>query len=128
MTITPETWRRFARYGLSIDDVQQAVAVAQGGATCRPSGIEGDRRFDIVVRLPGSRSAKTRKRLASLPSVPAAVAGGEQATYVPLQSTTPQSRWWPGSTDQARENGKASGGRHQANVRGRDLGSVSWRS
>ncbi len=38
-----------ARYGLSIDDVQQAVAVAQGGAIAGQV-FEGDRRFDIVVR------------------------------------------------------------------------------
>ena len=40
-----------ARYGLSIGEVQDLVEIAVGG---KPAGklFEGDRRFDIVVRLP----------------------------------------------------------------------------
>lgn len=40
-----------ARYGLNISDVQEVVEIAVGG---KPVGqvFEGDRRFDIVVRLP----------------------------------------------------------------------------
>src|SRR5699024_2147639 len=40
-----------ARYGLNISDVQDVIAVAMGG---RESGLvfEGDRRFDLVVRMP----------------------------------------------------------------------------
>ena len=40
-----------ARYGLNMSDVQDAVATGVGG---RESGtfFQGDRRFDIVVRLP----------------------------------------------------------------------------
>lgn len=39
-----------ARYGLSVSDVQNIVATALGG---REAGLvfEGDRRFDIMVRL-----------------------------------------------------------------------------
>ncbi|GGD64942.1 efflux RND transporter permease subunit [Aurantiacibacter arachoides] len=39
-----------ARYGLTVEDVAQSVAIALGG---RPAGLvfEGDRRFDVVVRL-----------------------------------------------------------------------------
>ena len=42
-----------ARYGLSVADVQDVIATSVGG---RASGqiFEGDRRFDIVVRLPES--------------------------------------------------------------------------
>ncbi|MCH8852924.1 MAG: CusA/CzcA family heavy metal efflux RND transporter, partial [Planctomycetes bacterium] len=40
-----------ARYGLSVEDVQEVVTIAIGG---REAGLvfEGDRRFEIVVRLP----------------------------------------------------------------------------
>jgi len=40
-----------ARYGLNVSDVQEVVEIAIGG---KPTGqvFEGDRRFDIVVRLP----------------------------------------------------------------------------
>ncbi len=40
-----------ARYGLNVADVQEVVAVAIGG---REAGLvfEGDRRFDLIVRLP----------------------------------------------------------------------------
>ena len=43
--------QKAARYGLNIGDVQEALAIATGG---REAGtmFEGDRRFDIVVRLP----------------------------------------------------------------------------
>ena len=44
---------RAARYGLSLADVQDTLAIAVGG---RAAGTyyQGDRRFDIVVRLPES--------------------------------------------------------------------------
>ena len=50
LTVTPNR-RRLARYGLSISDVQETLQIALGG---RSAGqvFEGDRRFDIVVRLP----------------------------------------------------------------------------
>ena len=39
-----------ARYGLTVEDVAQSAAIALGG---RPAGLvfQGDRRFDVVVRL-----------------------------------------------------------------------------
>jgi Cu/Ag efflux pump CusA len=40
-----------ARYGLSVSDVQNALATAVGG-TEAGAVFEGDRRFNIVVRLP----------------------------------------------------------------------------
>ena len=119
MTITPNL-EALARYGLSIDDVQQAVAVAQGGAIAGQV-FEGDRRFDIVVRLPEAQR-QNPQALASLPiPVPAAVAGGEQATYVPLHQLA-SIEVVPGPNQISRENGK----RRvvvTSNVRGRDLGS-----
>ena len=53
-TIEVETDRAaISRYGLSMADVHDAVAIAVGG---REAGLvfEGDRRFDIIVRLPES--------------------------------------------------------------------------
>ena len=43
-----------ARYGLALDDLQQTVPIAMGGLVAGQL-IEGDRRFDIVVRLPEER-------------------------------------------------------------------------
>jgi len=50
LTVIPDR-QRLALYGLSIADVQDTLQIALGG---RPAGqvFEGDRRFDIVVRLP----------------------------------------------------------------------------
>ena len=50
-----------ARYGLSVEDVTDTVAAALGG---REAGIvfEGDRRFDVVVRLAGGDPHEPRRR------------------------------------------------------------------
>src|SRR3546814_17090455 len=50
MTVTPDR-AALARYGLSVAAVQDAVSIAMGGAVAGQV-FEGDRRFDIVVRLP----------------------------------------------------------------------------
>ena len=120
MTITPDL-DALARYGLSIDDVQQAVAVAQGGAIAGQM-FEGDRRFDIVVRLPEAQR-QNPQALASLPiPVPAGEAGKVgQAAHVPLGQLA-SIEVVPGPNQISRENGK----RRvvvTSNVRGRDLGS-----
>lgn len=54
-----------ARYGLDVDDVAQSVAIALGG---RPAGLvfEGDRRFDVVVRL-GDEARSDFDRIGALP-------------------------------------------------------------
>src|SRR3546814_19437777 len=63
-TVTPDR-AALARYGLSVAAVQDAVSIAMGGAVAGQV-FEGDRRFDIVVRLPeGLR--QDREALASLP-------------------------------------------------------------
>jgi cobalt-zinc-cadmium resistance protein CzcA len=59
-----------ARYGLSVSDVQDVVSIAVGG---REAGqvFEGDRRFDLMVRLPESfrRDIRTLRNLpVTLPS------------------------------------------------------------
>ncbi len=112
MTITPDL-DALARFGISIDDVQQTVSVALGGETVGQV-FEGDRRFDIVVRLPEALRQEPRT-LASLP-VPAPGGG-----YLPLgQLATVEVTQGPNQV--SRENGK----RRvviTSNVRGRDLGS-----
>ena len=52
LTVTPDP-TALARYGLNTGDVQETVATAIGGAVAGQL-FEGDRRFDLVVRLPES--------------------------------------------------------------------------
>ncbi|WP_454674137.1 CusA/CzcA family heavy metal efflux RND transporter [Achromobacter pestifer] len=110
---------RAARYGLSLTDVQDTIAIAVGG---REAGtfFQGDRRFDIVVRLPES----VRENLAALRKLPVALPkteGQTQTAYIPL-SEVASFDLAPGPNQISREDGK----RRivvSANVRGRDLGS-----
>lgn len=82
MTITPDLGA-LARYGVSIDEVQKTISVALGGEAVGQV-FEGDRRFDIVVRLPENLRQDTRT-LASLPvAVAVGASSGEQRAFVPL--------------------------------------------
>lgn len=124
--------RAIARYGLNVADVQDVIAVAIGG---REAGVvfEGDRRFDLVVRLPD----EVRRDLAAIERLPIPLPRGERDEPVKLASATdgavsPPPAFVPlrsvarievaeGPNQISRENGK----RRvvvQANVRGRDLG------
>ncbi|MEY3548500.1 MAG: hypothetical protein RLZZ552_867 [Verrucomicrobiota bacterium] len=108
-----------ARYGLSAQDAQQVVATAMGGT---PAGevFEGDRRFDIVVRLPES----LRNDIAALADLPVQLplrAAGAPRAFIPLREVAAV-EVAQGPNQISRENGK----RRvvvTANVRGRDLGS-----
>lgn len=64
LSVTPQR-RALAGYGLNPGDVQDTVATAVGGEVAGQL-FEGDRRFDIVVRLPESLRADPA-RLADLP-------------------------------------------------------------
>lgn len=102
-----------ARYGLDAGALQDWLATAIGGQSV---GLifEGDRRFDMVVRLPEVQ----RTNLHALASLPIPLANG---AYVPL-SEVASLKLAPGPNQISRENGK----RRvvvTANVRGRDLGS-----
>jgi len=109
-----------SRYGLNIGDVQDAVATAIGG---KESGalFQGDRRFDIIVRLPENLRSDL-EAIKRLPiSLPRAAGTFDKATYIPL-SEVASLELAPGPNQISRENGK----RRivvSANVRGRDLGS-----
>ncbi len=124
MIIEPDR-AAIARYGLTVADVQETAAVAFGGA---PAGqmFDGDRRFDIVVRLPEALRNDTRT-IADLPiALPVKLGAEEHGTsfapnFVPLRSVA-RIEQLTGPNQVSRENGK----RRvvvTANVRGRDLGS-----
>ncbi len=107
-----------ARYGLAMNEVQEAVQIAIGG---REAGtfFQGDRRFDIVVRLPDAQRAD----LAALERLPIALPKGSdgRAAFLPLSELATLERR-PGPYQLSRENGK----RRvvvSANVQGRDIGS-----
>ncbi len=130
-----------SRYGLSMADVHDAVAIAVGG---REAGLvfEGDRRFDIIVRLPET----LRNDVEALETLPVPLPkAGEGRVLLTTLSRNPEQKEAPekkeserryfvplkavakievkeGLNQVSRENGK----RRvvvQANVRGRDLGS-----
>jgi cobalt-zinc-cadmium resistance protein CzcA len=108
-----------ARLGINVGDVQEAVSIALGG---REAGVlfEGDRRFDIIVRLP----ERLRNDLASMQQLPIPLpssADNAQAHFVRLGEVA-SVNVAPGPNQISREDGK----RRvvvTANVRGRDIGS-----
>jgi cobalt-zinc-cadmium resistance protein CzcA len=102
-----------ARYGLDVEQVAQSVAIAVGG---RPAGLvfEGDRRFDIVVRL-DSEARSDFDRIGALP-----IRLPEGAT-VPLRSLA-SFGVVEGLAEVRRERGRRLVV-VSANVRERDLGS-----
>ena len=107
-----------ARYGLTVKEVADTVATALAG---KPAGqvFEGDRRFDIVVRLPGEQRGNLDV-LGALPVMLPEVSGQPRAS-VPLRQLV-QFRFTQGLNEVSRDNGK----RRiyvEANVVGRDLGS-----
>lgn len=125
MVITPNR-PALARYGLSVADINDTVSAAMGGANAGQL-FDGDRRFDIVVRLPESQR-QDPNALASLPiPLPAGFGGVDEASRAYLPGVVPLSAVADiaielGPNQISRENGK----RRvviTSNVRGRDLGS-----
>jgi heavy metal efflux system protein len=121
-----------ARYGLNVADVQEVVEAAMGGKVAGKI-YEGDRRFDLAVRLPEAYRVDV-EALKHLPillpqsRVTEAPVGRFIATqapgpaYIPL-STVAEVQISPGPNQITRENSK----RRVVttfNVRGRDLGSL----
>jgi cobalt-zinc-cadmium resistance protein CzcA len=109
------------RYGLNIADVQDVVEVAMGGKQAGQL-FEGDRRFDIVVRLPEHLRTDSRQ-LEYLPiPLPRTRQSdiGHRPDYVPLREVADIKVEY-GANQISRENAK----RRivvTANVRNRDLG------
>ncbi len=110
---------RIARYGLNTSGVQEAIEIAVGGKVAGEI-FEGDRRFDLIVRLPEN----LRADLDALKRLPVPLPGsrdGGTARFVTLGEIAAFDIA-PGPNQISRENGK----RRvvvTANVRGRDLGS-----
>ncbi|MBN8910884.1 MAG: CusA/CzcA family heavy metal efflux RND transporter [Hyphomicrobium sp.] len=112
------------RFGLNIADVQDVIEVALGGRSVGQV-FEGDRRFDLVVRLPETLRTDL-DALKRLPvPLPLRTGAGDTASrapsYVPLQEVA-TFEVAIGPNQIQRENGK----RRivvTANVRSRDLGS-----
>ncbi len=107
-----------ARLGLNVADVQNAVGTAFGG-TEAGQVFEGDRRFDVIVRLP-ERLRQDVDAIGQL-RIPLPGHDGDPRGYVPLQEVA-SIDLSIGPNQISRENGK----RRvvvTANVRGRDLGS-----
>jgi cobalt-zinc-cadmium resistance protein CzcA len=111
-----------ARYGLSVEDVQDALASAVGGEDAGEL-IEGDRRFKIAVRLP----ERARNDLEAMKRIPVALPaivreeGAAPRSFVTLGEVS-DFEVATGPNQVSRENGK----RRvvvSANVRGRDIGS-----
>jgi len=110
-----------ARHGLNVGDVQDAIAIALGGRTAGTL-YEGDRRFDMVVRLAETLRTDVDGLARLLIPVPANAAGGAgQIGFIPLsQVATLNLQLGPNQV--SREDGKRVVV-VSANVRGRDLGS-----
>jgi len=120
--------KEMARYGLHLSDLQEAIEIAVGGKSAGQI-FEGDRRFDLIVRLPeeirGNLEAMKRLPIplpvSSLSSPPSRGDEGGRPSYIPLGAVA-DFKVAPGPNQISRENGK----RRvvvTANVRGRDIGS-----
>ena len=125
--------KEMARYGLNISDVQDIIEIAIGGKSAGKV-FEGDRRFELLVRLPEDMRSNI-EALKRLP-IPMPNVGGNSNTgllpaayleeskrpgYITLGSVA-EFTIKPGPNQISRENGK----RRvvvTANVRGRDIGS-----
>lgn len=112
LTIEPKRMA-MSRYGLNVDDLQNMLSTAVGGGEV---GLiyDGDRRFDMVVRLP----EEIRQDIPALSNLPVSLPGGD---YVPL-SEVATIELTEAPSQISRENAK----RRvvvTSNVRGRDLGS-----
>jgi cobalt-zinc-cadmium resistance protein CzcA len=112
LSVTPNR-ARLARYGLNVADVQRTLTIAVGG---RAAGqvFEGDRRFDVVVRLHDDR----RENIDTIRRLPVTLPDG---SGIPLREVA-EVEIVIAPNQISRENGK----RRMvvtSNVRGRDLGS-----
>lgn len=109
------------RYGITVADAQEVISAALGG---QQVGVifEGDKRFNIVVRLPESLRANP-DYLQSLPiPLPIGAHVDGRRHHVPLAEIA-SLRVAPGPNQVTRENGKRRAV-VSANVRSRDLGSL----
>ncbi len=117
LQITPNR-AAMARLGLSVNDVQSVISTSMGGTTAGQI-FEGDRRFDVVVRLPEALRSNT-DAIGRL-QIPLPAGEGQARQFVPLAEVA-TIELAVGPNQISRENGK----RRivvTSNVRDRDLGS-----
>ncbi len=119
-----------ARYGLNVADVQAVVRTALAGSKAGEV-YEGDRRFEIVIRLPEAvrNDIKALELLpvpvqaaprSLLPGALPAAHAGSKTEFIPLGAVA-EIRLEEGPNQVSRENGKRRVVA-QANIRGRDIG------
>lgn len=116
MSIIPNR-ERMDYYGLNLSDVQKTIQIAMNGQAAGKL-FQGDRRFDIVVRLP----EYLRSNVMALENLPIAIkkSAFSDTNYIPLSQIAKIDIAY-GANQISRENGK----RRiviTANVRDRDLG------
>lgn len=108
-----------ARYGLNVADVQEVIAISMGGKQAGEV-FEGDKRFDIIVRLP----EKIRTDIESLKRIPIPLHVKEESSQNQYPSIlledVAEFSIKEGPNQISRENGKRVL-YVTANVRGRDL-------
>ncbi len=109
---------KMARYGLNVSDVQDVITIAVGG---KRTGLiyEGDRRFELQVRLP----EQLRSNIEALKRLPIRLPGARvnSSAFVMLGEMV-SFNVTEGPNQISRENGKRRAV-VSANIRGRDLGS-----
>ncbi|WP_036300358.1 efflux RND transporter permease subunit [Methylotenera sp. L2L1] len=108
--------QKIARLGVNVADVQEAVSIAMNGQEVGTL-FQGDRRFDIVVRLQDNVKAD----LDNLKRLPIKIGNQEPAVYLQLGEVAAIDIA-TGANQFSRENGKRSVV-VTANVRDRDIGS-----
>ena len=115
LSIVPDRLQ-LARYGIAMADVQATVGAAMGGMAAGQI-FEGDKRFEVVVRLPEAQ----RVDLGAIGTLPIPVRNSSGPAYVPLADVA-RLELAAGPNQISREDGKRRAV-VTANVRGRDLGS-----
>ena len=109
-----------SRYGLNVKDVLEVAEIAIGGGKAGMI-LEGDRRYDLIIRLP----EEVRKDIAALEALPVALPAneghGDLYRHIPLKEVA-DLKVTSGLNQISRENGKRLI-TVQANVRGADLAS-----
>ncbi len=115
LTILPNR-KALERYGLNVADVQDVIETAMGGKEAGQV-FNGDRRFDLVVRLPEN----LRSNVSALENLPIPLPAGTNSAFIPLKEVATLKQEY-GPNQIARENGKRTI-TVTANVRGTDLGS-----
>jgi cobalt-zinc-cadmium resistance protein CzcA len=109
--------QKIARLGVNVADVQEAISIAMNG---RETGtlFQGDKRFDIVIRLPD----ESRANIEGFKRLPIRISSSSDSPVYLQLGEVASIDVAPGPNQFSRENGKRSVV-VTANVRDRDIGS-----